>query len=66
MAKWKPVKVSDLDAESQRRAQENMDFWIGKGLPPKNIETTTTTPPSKVYPKAETSDWYKQGKECPF
>jgi hypothetical protein len=20
----------------------------------------------KVYPKAETSDWYKQGKECPF
>jgi hypothetical protein len=20
----------------------------------------------KAYPKAETSDWYKQGKECPF
>ena len=20
----------------------------------------------KGYPKAETSDWYKQGKECPF
>jgi hypothetical protein len=20
----------------------------------------------KEYPKAETSDWYKQGKECPF
>lgn len=36
------------------------------GLRPKHIETTTTTPQSKVYPKAETSDWYKQGKECPF
>jgi len=20
----------------------------------------------RTYPKAETSDWYKQGKECPF
>jgi hypothetical protein len=36
------------------------------GLRPKHIENTKTTPQSKVYPKEETSDWYKQGKECPF
>jgi signal recognition particle subunit SEC65 len=36
------------------------------GLRPKHAEKPTTTPQSKVYPKAETSDWYKQGKECPF
>ena len=36
------------------------------GLRPKHIENTKTTPQSKVYPKAETSDWYKRGEECPF
>lgn len=41
-------------------------FMEQMGLRPKHIENTTTTPQSKVYPKAETSDWYKQGKECPF
>jgi hypothetical protein len=41
-------------------------FMEQMGLRPKHIENTTTTPQSKVFPKAETSDWYKQGKECPF
>lgn len=41
-------------------------FFDQMGLRPKHIENTTTTPQSKVYPKAETSDWYKKGKECPF
>jgi hypothetical protein len=63
---WKPVKISDLDPESQRQAQENMDFWIGKGLRLTPIENTKTTHQSKKYPEPETSDWYKQGKECPF
>jgi hypothetical protein len=36
------------------------------GLRPKHIENTKTTPQSKEYPKAETSDWYKRGEECPF
>jgi hypothetical protein len=41
-------------------------FFDQMGLRPKHAEKPTTTPQSKVYPKAETSDWYKQGKECPF
>lgn len=64
---WKPVRVADLDEKTQREAAKNMAFWMNEmGLRPKHIENTTTTPQSKVYPKAETSDWYKQGKECPF
>jgi len=41
-------------------------FFDQMGLRPKHIENTTTTPQSKKYPEPEKSDWYKQGKECPF
>ena len=41
-------------------------FMEQMGLRPKHIENTTTTPQSKKYPEPEKSDWYKQGKECPF
>jgi hypothetical protein len=36
------------------------------GLRPKKEEINATRVPVKARPKAETSDWYKQGKECPF
>lgn len=36
------------------------------GLRQSHIEKPKSTPQSKVYPKAETSDWYKRGEECPF
>jgi hypothetical protein len=42
------------------------DFLDQLGLRPKHIENTKTTHQSKKYPEPETSDWYKQGKECPF
>ena len=60
---WKPVRVADLDAESQRRAEENMNFWIGRGLPTKPKEEP---PKTENLRQIETNDWYKQGKECPF
>lgn len=64
---WKPVRVADLDEKTQREAAENMAFWMNEmGLRPKHIENTKTTHQSKKYPEPEKSDWYKQGKECPF
>ena len=52
---------------NEREAAENMAFWMNEmGLRPKHIENTKTTHQSKKYPEPEKSDWYKQGKECPF
>jgi hypothetical protein len=42
------------------------DFLDQLGLRPSENEKPKSTQQSKEYPKAETSDWYKQGKECPF
>ena len=41
-------------------------FMEQMGLRPKQPENTNPQPKLREYPKAETSDWYKQGKECPF
>ena len=63
---WKPVRIADLDAKTRREAEENLNFWIGRGLPIKHTENTKTTHQSQDLPQEDPNDWYKQGKECPF
>jgi hypothetical protein len=58
MAKW---DVTDQPFEILDDA-----FFNQMGLRPKQPENTNPPPQLKEHPKAETSDWYKQGKECPF
>lgn len=60
---WKPVRIADLDAETRRKAEENMAFW---GVKPKRVEVSSAGAEPEDLRKVETNDWYHRGEDCPF